>query len=82
MIHHYNRFGRYGILKKIVEKMEAPLLFAAENTYKRLPLIKNLETVMTFLLQRLKEELHSEAQPRNDEIDRLSSALAGTVRWL
>ncbi len=62
-------------LKKLVEKMEAPLLFATENTYKRLPLVKNLETVMTFLLQRLKEELHSEPQPRNDEIDRLSSAL-------
>ena len=55
--------------------MEAPLLFATDNTYKRLPLVKNLETVMTFLLQRLKEELHSEPQPRNDEIDRLSSAL-------
>ena len=63
-------------IKKIVEKMEAPLLFAAENTYKRLPLIKNLETVMTFLLQRLGEELHREAQPQNDEIDKLSSALA------
>jgi ATP-dependent DNA helicase RecG len=62
-------------LKILVEKMEAPLLFATGNTYKRLPLVKNLETVMTFLLRRLKEELHSERQPRNDEIDRLSSAL-------
>jgi len=62
-------------LKILVEKMEAPLLFAAGNTYKRLPLVKNLETVMTFLLQRLREEFHSEPQPRNDEIDRLSSAL-------
>jgi ATP-dependent DNA helicase RecG len=62
-------------LKLLVEKMEAPLLFATDNTYKRLPLVKNLETVMTFLLQRLKKELHSEPQPRNDEIDRLSSAL-------
>ena len=43
-------------LNKIVEKMEAPLLFAAGNSYNRLSLIKNLETVMTFLLRRLKEE--------------------------
>ena len=62
-------------LINIVEKMEAPLLFATENAYKRLPRIKNLETVMTSLLHRLKEELHGEPQRRHDEIDRLSSAL-------
>ena len=62
-------------VKKLVEKMEAPLLFVMDNTYKRLPLVKNLETVMTFLLKRLKEELHSEPQPLTDQIDKLSSAL-------
>ena len=62
-------------VKNIVEKMEAPLLFAAGNAYRRLPLVKNLEMVMTFLLRRLREELHSEPRPRNDEMDRLSYEL-------
>jgi ATP-dependent DNA helicase RecG len=62
-------------LIKIVEKLEAPLLFAMDNACKRLPRIKNLETVMTSLLHRLKEELHGEPQLHHDEIDRLASAL-------
>lgn len=62
-------------VKKIVDKMEAPLLFATGNAYERLPLVKNLETAMTFLLRRLREELHSEPQPRSDELDMLSYEL-------
>ena len=62
-------------LEKIVEKMEAPLLFAAGNGYNRLPLIKNLGAVMTSLLRRLRKELNSKPQPLNSEIDRLSSPL-------
>jgi ATP-dependent DNA helicase RecG len=62
-------------IEQIVEKMEAPLLFATGNGYNRLPLIKNLETVMTSLLRRLRKELNSKPQPLNSAIDRLSGAL-------
>ena len=62
-------------LKIILEKIEAPLLFAAGDSYKRLSLVKNLETVMAFLLHRLIEKLRDEPQLRNDEIDRRSHAL-------
>lgn len=61
-------------LEKIVEKMEAPLLFAAGNGYNRLPLIKNLGVVMAFLLRRLKKELNNK-QPLNTEMDGLSDTL-------
>ncbi len=62
-------------LHKIVEKMEAPLLFATGNAYEHLPLIKNLETVMTFLLRRLREELHGKPQSLSKEIDRFIDIL-------
>ena len=42
-------------LEKIVEKMEAPLIFTTENAYNRLSLVRNLETVMTSLARRIKE---------------------------
>ncbi len=38
-------------LFKIIEKMEAPLLFAAWKSYSRLPLVKNIDEVMTSLLK-------------------------------
>jgi ATP-dependent DNA helicase RecG len=62
-------------MEKIVEKIEAPLSFAAGNGYNRLPLVKNLGTVMTFLLRRLRQELNSKPQHPNGEMDRLSGEL-------
>ena len=41
-------------LEKMVEKMEAPLIFAAEGAYERLSLVRNLETVITSLARRIK----------------------------
>ena len=61
--------------EKIIEKMEAPLLFAQENGYSRLPLIKNLGEVMTSLLRRLRKELSNKPQALNSEIERLSNIL-------
>ena len=40
-------------LKEIVEKIEAPLIFSSRDSYKNLPLIKNLETTMSGLLKKL-----------------------------
>lgn len=64
-------------LEQIIGKMEAPLLFAAENGYSRLPLIKNLEVAMTSLLRSLKEALSSGPEPLNREMDRLTDTLLG-----
>lgn len=61
-------------LEGIVEKMEAPLLFASEDSYHRLPLIKNLGAVMTALIERL--DLNKKTNPSNSELDRISHALA------
>jgi ATP-dependent DNA helicase RecG len=41
-------------LEKLVDKMEAPLIFAAEGACERLSLIRNLETVITSLARRVK----------------------------
>ncbi|MHB8828059.1 MAG: ATP-dependent DNA helicase RecG [Syntrophales bacterium] len=41
-------------LFKIIEKLEAPLLFAEWNSYRRLALVKNLEEVVTSLLKQLR----------------------------
>jgi ATP-dependent DNA helicase RecG len=63
-------------LDKIVDKMEAPLTFATGDSYNRLSLIKNLETVMTSLLRHLKQEIGREKHPsRKDELDGLSDTL-------
>jgi ATP-dependent DNA helicase RecG len=64
-------------LKKIMEKIEAPLLFAAGNGYNRLPLIKNLGGVMISLLRCFKKGLGSGPQPLNDKMDGLSETLLG-----
>ena len=62
-------------LEKIVEKLEAPLLFASGDSYKRLLLIKNLGAVMISLLRRLRKDLADKSKPLKDEIDRLSHSL-------
>ena len=63
-------------LDKIVDKMEAPLAFAMGDSYNRLSLIKNLETVMTSLLRHLKQGIGREEQrSRKDELDGLSDTL-------
>ncbi len=41
-------------LKEIIEKMESPLIFSSRNSYKNLSLIKDLESTMTGLLNKLK----------------------------
>ncbi|MBM4314264.1 MAG: ATP-dependent DNA helicase RecG [Deltaproteobacteria bacterium] len=62
-------------LEHIVEKMEAPLLFASGNDYGRLPRIRNLGAVITSLAQHLLKELKSKTDPLDDEAGRLSQAL-------
>ncbi len=58
MNHLPNRIGRgMESLTKILEKLEAPLFFAAGNAFDRLMLIKNLETVMSSLLRQFQEEI-------------------------
>jgi len=63
-------------IKEILEKIEAPLLFAAENAYGRLSLVKNLEAVMMSLLVRLREEFHNiNQQPQNNEAAKVIGVL-------
>ena len=63
-------------LDKIMDKMEAPLAFAMGDSYNRLSLIKNLETVMTSLLQQLKREIKRDRHgSQKDELERLSDTL-------
>lgn len=44
-------------LKRILEKIEAPLVFSSRDSYKHLPLIKDFEGTMTTFLRQLKNEL-------------------------
>jgi ATP-dependent DNA helicase RecG len=63
-------------LEKIVDKMERPLSFVLEDFYKRLSLIKNLETPMTSLLKRMKQEIGREGDPsEKKELDGISCNL-------
>ncbi len=63
-------------LDEIMDKMEGPLAFAMGDSYNRLPLIKNLETVMTALLRHMKQDIGREEQrSRKDELNRLSDKL-------
>ena len=57
-------------LEKIAEKLEAPLLFASGDSYKRLLLIKNLGAVMTSLLRSLIKDLDSITSSHNNEIEK------------
>lgn len=45
------------LLKGILEKIEAPLVFSSKDSYKRLPLIKDFEGTMAKFLKQLKNEL-------------------------
>ncbi|MEW6334760.1 MAG: ATP-dependent DNA helicase RecG [Thermodesulfobacteriota bacterium] len=65
-------------LVDIVEKMEAPLTFAAGNGYRHLPLIKNLGGAMVSLLGRFSGELRT----RPDPLRQRAEALAAQLREL
>jgi len=61
---------------KTVEKIEAPLLFAAGGAFERISLVKNLETAMTALLSQLREGISREAPGvRKDSLGRISLEL-------
>ncbi len=62
-------------LEEIVEKMEAPLLFASGSEYNRLLMIKNLGALMTALVRRLGKNLNNKPTSQNNEIDKLSEKL-------
>jgi ATP-dependent DNA helicase RecG len=63
-------------LGKILEKMEAPLSFAAEDSFERLSLIKNLEAVMTSLVRQLRDGISREApETQKGELERIAVAL-------
>ena len=40
-------------IKEVLDKLEAPLMFSSRDSFKHLPLIKDLEGVMKYLLHRL-----------------------------
>jgi ATP-dependent DNA helicase RecG len=62
-------------LEKIVEKMEAPLSFAAGNSFSRIALVKNLESVMTALVRQLQDGIQCETSTRKGKLRRISLAL-------
>ena len=62
-------------LERIVEKMEAPLLFASQDGYRRLPRIRNLGEVMISLVRILIDHLEKKPNAMADEMGRLSRAL-------
>jgi ATP-dependent DNA helicase RecG len=45
------------LLKKILEKIEAPLVFSSKDSFKNLPLIKDFEASMTAFFRQLEEKL-------------------------
>jgi len=64
-------------LDKIMERIESPLAFASGNSYNRISLIKNLGTVMTSLLRKMKAGIRRDGDrsPRQNELDRLLAML-------
>ncbi len=54
-------------LLKIIEKMEAPLFFAAWNSYSRLSLVENLGEAMTSLLKQLRGAVN----PKGNKLTRI-----------
>jgi ATP-dependent DNA helicase RecG len=63
-------------LEKIVEKIEAPLIFATESAYDRLLLVRNLETVMTSLARQVKNRAKGEIpESERVEIERIAGLL-------
>ena len=64
------------LLGKIVEKMEAPLLFTSGGAFERISLVKNLETAMIALLRHLRDGISREAPgSRKKELGRISLEL-------
>src|SRR3989339_11474 len=66
-------------LLKIVEKMEAPLFFAEWNSYSRLSLIKNLDEVMTALLEQFRGIIKTKSNKLSQikDVDRHITELSG-----
>jgi ATP-dependent DNA helicase RecG len=63
-------------LEKIIEKMEAPLIFTTEGAYDHLSLVRNLETVVTSLARRIKNRVNGEIpESQRFEIKRITSLL-------
>jgi ATP-dependent DNA helicase RecG len=63
-------------LVKIVEKMEAPLIFTAEGGCDRLVRVRNLETVMISLAQQMTRRVSGEIpEPQRSEIKRIALLL-------
>ena len=63
-------------LGKILEKMEAPLSFAAGDSFDRISLVKNLEAVMTSLARQLQDGINREApETQKGELERIAVAL-------
>jgi ATP-dependent DNA helicase RecG len=63
-------------LGKILEKMEAPLSFAAGDSFDRISLVKNLEAVMTSLARQLQDGINREApETQKVELERIAVAL-------
>ena len=56
-------------LLKIIEKLEAPLFFARWDSYSRLPLIINLDSTMTSLLEQLWKEITHKKLVQLEEIE-------------
>ena len=63
-------------LEKIVERIEAPLVFTTESAYDRLSLVRNLETVMTSLARRIRDRVKGEIpESQRFEIERIAGLL-------
>lgn len=64
------------LLDNILEKMEAPLLFATDMDFHRLSQVRNLDTLMISLLQRLKEGIQTvPPSTQREELLRISLIL-------
>ncbi|MBE9547111.1 MAG: ATP-dependent DNA helicase RecG [Proteobacteria bacterium] len=61
--------------RKIVEKIEAPLIFSSRDSYKNLPIIKDLEATMSGLLKKLKAVTQHAAA--TDILSELQETFAG-----
>ncbi len=62
-------------LQKILEKMEAPLIFAAEGAYEHLSLVRNLETVITSLARRIRNSADGIPEFQGSEVKRIACLL-------
>jgi len=63
-------------MDNLLDKIEAPIAFAMENSYQRLSMVRNLETVMMSLLQQLQQAIKQGMHPSlKSELERLSDCL-------